>query len=78
MISVYPGDIATLNRALLIIISNAWFSEAMSSGYTLIIDKSMVKSYDMNLRGKIKIIQKLRPVGNVFKNVADVQTKIDV
>ena len=26
----------------------------------------------------MKIIQKLRPVGNVFRNVADVQTKIDV
>ena len=44
----------------------------------IIIDKSMAKSYDRNLRGKMKIIQKLRPVGNVFKNVADVQTKIDV
>ena len=43
-----------------------------------LIDKSMVKSYNMNLRGNMKIIQKLRPVGNVFRNVADVQTKIDV
>ena len=50
------------------VISNARFSEAMSPWwYTLIIDKSMVKSYDMNLSGKIEIIQKLRPVGNVFK-----------
>ena len=60
------------------VISNAQFSEAMYPGYTLIIDKRMVKSYAMNLLRKMKIIQKLRPVGNVFKNVADVQTKIDV
>ena len=46
--------------------------------YTLIIDKSVVKSYNMNLCGKMKIIQKLCPVGYVFKIVADVQTKIGV
>ena len=41
-----------------------------------ILDESMIKSFHRNLKGKIKIIRKPRPIGNEIKNMADAVTKI--
>ena len=55
---------------------NACFAEAISPGDILVLDESMVKSYHRNLHGEIKIIRKLRPIGNEIKNLADGRTNI--
>ena len=38
--------------------------DAISPGYVLAVEESMVKSYHHDLKGKIKIIRKPRPTGN--------------
>ena len=55
---------------------NENFKVAMSPGSTICLDESMVKSYHRNLRGKMKIKRKLRPIGNEFKTMSDGRSKI--
>ena len=47
------------------------FQKSVSPGSFLTLDKSMVKSFHHNLKGKIKIIHKPRPIGSEIKNMAD-------
>ena len=48
----------------------------MSPGDTCTLDESMIKSFHRDLKGKIKIIRKPRPIGNEIKNLADAKTNI--
>ena len=61
---------------LLVEATNRTFIDALTPGYILVLDESMVKSYHRGLKGKVKIIRKPRPIGNEFKNVCDGQTQI--
>ena len=56
---------------------NDQFQKALEPGSHIKLDKSMIKSLHRKLCGKIKIIQKLRPVGNEIKNFADAASQID-
>ena len=47
------------------------FQKSVSPGSFLTLDESMVKLFHHNLKGKIKIIRKPRPIGNEIKNMAD-------
>lgn len=40
------------------------------------LDKSMIKAYHRNLKGKIKIKRKPRPIGNEIKDMADARSNI--
>ena len=55
---------------------NETFQNAALPGTYLPFDDSMIKSYHWNLKGKIKIIRKPRPIRNKIKNMADAATKI--
>ena len=55
---------------------NSHLKETVCQGETLCIDESMVKSFAKNLKGKMKIIRKPRPIGNEFKTLCDADTKI--
>ena len=55
---------------------NLQFADAFNPGDTICLDASMVKSFHHNLKGKIKIIRKPRPIGNEFKNKSDARTNI--
>jgi hypothetical protein len=57
---------------------NERFQTALAPGSFLTADESMIKSFHRNLRGKIKIIRKPRPVGNEIKNLADGASQIVV
>ena len=48
----------------------------MQPGHFLCLDESMVKSFHKNLKGKMKIIRKLHPIGNEFKTLFDARSKI--
>ena len=50
---------------------NACAQDAVDAGDVLLLDESMVKSFHKNLKGKMKIISKPRPIGNEFKNLCD-------
>ena len=47
------------------------FQKSVSPGSFFTLDKSMVKSFHHNLKGKIKIIHKPRPIDSEIKNMAD-------
>ena len=55
---------------------NTQFKQAVTSGSFITLDKSMIKSFHHDLKGKIKIICKPRPIGNEMKNMSDVISKI--
>ena len=55
---------------------NAVLKESMIACDTLVVDESMVKSFHKNLKGKMKIIRKPRPIGNEFKVLTDGYTQI--
>ena len=55
---------------------NLSFQEALQPGDFLCLDESMIKSYHRNLKGKLKIIRKPRPIGNECKNLCDARSKI--
>lgn len=55
---------------------NVNLKNAMRPGDTCTLDESMIKSYHRNLKGKIKIIRKPRPIGNEIKNLSDAKTNI--
>ena len=46
------------------------------NGTYLTLDESMIKSYHRNLKGKIKIIKKPKPIGNEIKNMCDGMSQI--
>ena len=45
-------------------------------GNDVTLDKSMIKSFHHKLKGKIKIIWKPKPVGNIIKSLPDTTTNI--
>ena len=55
---------------------NDRFQKALAPNTYITLDKSMIKSFHRNLRGKIKIIRKPRPIGNEIKNLADAASQI--
>ena len=55
---------------------NQNFQNCVIPGSYLTPDKSMLKSFHQNLKGKIKIIRKPHPVGNEIKNMADGASQI--
>ena len=55
---------------------NTRFRNAIHPGKYLTLDESMIKSYHRNLKGKIKIIKKPRPIGNEIKNMCDGMSQI--
>ena len=52
--------------------------QALTPGNIITLDKSMIKSYHRNLKGKIKIKRKPRPIGNEIKDLADARSCIAV
>ena len=48
---------------------NLNFQKSVVPGSFLTLDKSMIKSFHHDLKGKIKIIRKPRPVGNEIEKV---------
>lgn len=55
---------------------NARFQSAVNAGDFLCLDESMIKSFHRDLKGKMKIIRKPRPIGNECKNLCDARSKI--
>ena len=55
---------------------NKAFQNAVRPGDYLCLDESMVKAFHKNLKGKMKIIRKPRPIGNEFKTLCDARSKI--
>ena len=51
-------------------------NEAIIPGDSVCLDENTVKSFHKGLKGKEKIIRKLHPIGNEFKNVADGNTNM--
>ena len=45
-------------------------------GHNSLLDDSMIKLYHRNLKGKIEIIRKFRPIGNEIKNMLDAMSQI--
>ena len=43
---------------------NNQFQSSLAPGSYITLDESMIKSYHQNVKGKIKIIHKPRPIGN--------------
>ena len=50
---------------------NNQFQSSLAPVSYITLDESTIKSYHRNLKGKIKIICKPRPVGNEIKNLSD-------
>ena len=55
---------------------NTRFRNALHPGSYLTLDESMIKSYHKNLKGKIKIIRKLRLIRNEIKDMSDAMSQI--
>ena len=55
---------------------NSQFQTCLTPGSDVPLDKSLIKSFHHNLKGKIKIIQEPRPIGNKIKNLSDTATNI--
>ena len=49
---------------------NTQFKQAVTPGSFITLDESMIKSFHHDLKGKIKIICKPRPIGNEIKNMS--------
>ena len=56
--------------------ANSSFKTAIIAGNILVLYESIVKSFHKGLKEKMKIIRKLRPIGNEFKIVCDEYTQI--
>ena len=52
--------------------------QALTPGNIITLDKSMIKSYHRNLKGKIKIKRKPQPIRNEIKGLADARSCIAV
>ena len=46
-------------------------STFITPGSFITLDESMIKSFHHDLKGKIEIIRKPRPIGNEMKNISD-------
>ena len=57
---------------------NEQLESAITPGNVVTLDESMIKSFHKNLKGKIKIRRKPRPVGNEIKDMSDARTNIVV
>ena len=55
---------------------NKNFQSSMTLGSYITLDESMIKSFHQNLKGKIKILRKPRPVGNEIKSLSDAVSNI--
>ena len=51
-------------------------STFVTPGSFITLDESMIKSFHHDLKGKIEIIRKPRPIGNEMKNISDGISKI--
>ena len=51
-------------------------STFITPGSFITLDETMIKSFDHDLKGKIEIIRKPRPIGNEMKNISDGISKI--
>ena len=49
---------------------NTQFKQAVTPGSFITLDESTIKSFHHDLKGKIKIICKPRPIGNEIKNMS--------
>ena len=52
------------------------FQACLTPSSYVTLGGSIIKPFHCNLKGKVKIIQKLRPVGNEIKNLSDTATNI--
>ena len=55
---------------------NKNLKDAVRPGTFLTLDESMIKSFHHDLKGKIKIIRKPRPIGNEIKNMSEAASNI--
>ena len=55
---------------------NTQFKQAITPGSFITLGESKIKSFQHDLKGKIKIICKLKPIGNETKNMSDGVSKI--
>ena len=55
---------------------NTKFKQAVTPGLFITLNESMIKSFHCDLKVKIKIIQKPRPIGNEIRNMSDDVSKI--
>ena len=55
---------------------NKNFQSSLAPGFYVTLDENMIKSFHRNLKEKIKIIRKPRPIGNEIKNLSDVMSNI--
>lgn len=73
----FPQHTTKMNKLLNLLMQSTKFSKkALSSGDTICLDKSIVKSFHCGLKGKMKKIRKPRPTGNEFKNLSDARTNV--
>ena len=55
---------------------NDLLQRPLAPGSYITLDESMIKLFHRNLHGKIKIIEKPRPLGNEVKNLTDAASEI--
>ena len=55
---------------------NKNFQSSLAPGSYVMLDQSMIKSFHQNLKRKIKIIRKPRPIGNKVKKLSDAMSNI--
>ena len=55
---------------------NSQLQTCLTPGLYITFDKPMIKLFQHNLKGKIKIIGKSRPIGYEIKNLLDAATNI--
>ena len=56
--------------------TNSQFRKSVVPGSYLTLDESMIKAFHKDLKGKIKIIQKPRPIGHEVKSLCDAISQI--
>ena len=56
--------------------ANKNFQNLLGPGSYVTLDESMIKSFHRNLKGKIKIIRKPRPIGNEIKTLSNAMSNI--
>ena len=56
--------------------TNTQFRKSVVSGSYLTLDESMIKAFHKDLKGKIKLIWKPRPIDNEIKNLCDAMSQI--
>ena len=56
--------------------TNTQFRKSVVLGSYLTLDESMIKAFHKDLKGKIKLIPKPRPIDNEIKNLCDAMSQI--